>query len=217
MIPQTGIQNFVSSPSVIKPADKSRIMLHQISWFSYGSAIAILATAYYGYVGLTFYLSELRATIYRLTGKKPPVARLSGGDFQIQDYDPAGPIKQESVAFVPREELMFGPPEESEVPVMRIPATPAANDAPDVRLAGDFSEMIAEVKTLIRVINESSESKENFEMLFRLIIQKYQSLSGTSYEDQVNDFLINEGAGQFPFPLTLTELQNYWINQDIKN
>jgi hypothetical protein len=54
-----------------------------------------------------------------------------------------------------------------------LPALASANNTTDTRLIGEFSEMVSEVKTLIRVINESSESKENFEMLFRLIIQKY--------------------------------------------
>ena len=87
----------------------------------------------------------------------------------------------------------------------------------DTHLLGEFSEMISEVKTLIRVINESSESKENFEMLFRLIVQKYETLAGTAYEEQVNDYLINEGADQFPFSLTLIELQSFWTNKEHQN
>lgn len=188
-------------------------MLHQISWFTYGSAVFFITVAYYGYVGLTFYRTELQAVIYRLTGRKPAVIQLSGGDFQIPEHDVSGAIKPEEVDFVAQEDLSFGPSEETETPVIPMPV----RNAQDIHLLGEFSEMISEVKTLIRVINESSESKENFEMLFRLIIQKYHSLAGTAYEEQVNDYLVNEGADQFPFSLTLIELQSLWTNEEHQN
>jgi hypothetical protein len=192
-------------------------MLHQISWFTYGSAIILIAITYYAYVGLTFYRSELRALRYRLTGKKPPVSQFSGGDFPIPAYDVAGAIQPDDVDFVSQDELSFGPPEESEAPVIQMPVASAATNPQDIHLLGDFSEMISEVKTLIRVISESGESKENFEMLFRLIVQKYLSLKGTPYETQLNDYLINEGAPQFPFSLTIADLQAYWIIDNDKN
>ncbi|MFA6245359.1 MAG: hypothetical protein WC615_00370 [Mucilaginibacter sp.] len=188
-------------------------MLHQISWFTYGSAIFLIAIVYYAYVGLTFYKTELHGIIYRLTGRKPAVSKFSDGDFQIPGYSVAGAIKPEEVDFVAQEDLSFGPPDETETPVI---PTPVKNEQ-DIHLLGEFSEMLSEVKTLIRVINESSETKENFEMLFRLIIQKYYSLAGTAYEEQVNDYLIIEGADQFPFSLTLIELQSLWTNEAHEN
>ncbi|WDF79001.1 hypothetical protein PQ469_03145 [Mucilaginibacter sp. KACC 22773] len=191
-------------------------MLHSISWFNYGSAVIFIAIAYYGYVGLTFYRSELQAAIYRLTGKKPAVNQFAGGDFQLPDYSITGSIKPEGIDFVAQEELSFGPTDENESPVIPHPSATISSNPTDTHLLGDFSEMISEVKTLIRVINESSESKENFEMLFRLIVQKYASLTGSMYENQINDYLINEGADEFPFPLALTELQSYWNNDNDK-
>ncbi|MCR8557282.1 hypothetical protein KXD93_06500 [Mucilaginibacter sp. BJC16-A38] len=191
-------------------------MLHSISWFTYGSAVIFIAIAYYGYVGLTFYRSELQAAIYRLTGKKPAVRQFAGGDFQLTDYPVTGTIKPEGIDFVAQEELSFGPADENESSVIPHPSATIGSISTDTHLLGDFSEMISEVKTLIRVINESSESKENFEMLFRLIVQKYTSLTGSVYENQINEYLINEGAAEFPFPLTLTELQSYWNNDNNK-
>lgn len=210
------LQNFVLSPSVIKQADKLKIMLHSISWFTYGSAVIFIAIAYYGYVGLTFYRSDLQAAIYRLTGKKPAVNQYAGGDLQLPDYSVTGSIKPEGIDFVAQEELYFEPADENESPVIPHPSASSGNNSTDIHLLGDFSEMISEVKTLIRVINESSESKENFEMLFRLIVQKYPGIAGSVYENQINDYLINEGADEFPFPLTSTELQSYWLNDNDK-
>lgn len=200
--------NFVLSTAVIGLPPKPNVMLHQISWLTYGSVIIAVAITYYSYVGLTFYRSELQAWLYRLTGKKQVVSQLSGGDVIIPAYDIAGAIQPDEIDFVPQQELSFGPPDESEAP-------PAAN-AQDIESL-DFSEMISEVKTLIRVINESGESKENFELLFRLIVQKYLSLKGTSYQTQVNDYVISEGSDLFPFSVTLTDLQDYWMNDNDKN
>lgn len=189
-------------------------MLHQISWSTYAVSILLAITLYYLYVGLTFYRAEIQALIYRLLGKQPALKSSGKGDLQFSDYAIIGQAQPDDVTFVAPEDLSFGPPEspdewQTETTASSInPATPAS------RLVGDFSEMISEVKTLIRVINESSENKENFEMLFRLIVQKYPSLTGTAYQQQINDFLLDEGAAQFPFALSATDLENYWINED---
>ncbi|WPU94798.1 hypothetical protein SNE25_04590 [Mucilaginibacter sabulilitoris] len=185
-------------------------MLHQISWFNYAAAIFLVAVGYYGYVGLTFYMSELKTCLYRISGRNPRTAPLSG-DLQIPEYEVAGAIQKEHVEFVDQEELFFAPPES---PNEDSPTTSANNKIADKddQLLTDFSEMISEVKTLIKVINESEESKGNFEMLFRLIIQKYPALKGTGYMEQINNFLLSEGIAEFSFPLNLIELQNYWLD-----
>lgn len=167
----------------------------------------VVVTAYYAYVGVTYYRREWQTALYRLIGKKPVESNPAGGDVPIPVYNVAGAIKEEEVEYVAQTELTFGPPDDEA----------ESGNAPDIHLLGEFSEMSSEVKTLITVINESRESKENFEMLFRLIVQKYPALVGTGYEKQVNDYLLNEGAGQFPFSLDLNELQTFWRNDDEKN
>ena len=185
-------------------------MLQQISWSAYAVSLLSLIIIYYLYVGLTFYRTEIRSAIYKLTGR-PPALKVSGtSDLQIPDYAIMGKARPDDVEFVAQEELSFGP---ADIPDDVQAAQPASSGT-DSRLTGDFSEMISEVKTLIRVINESGESKENFEMVFRLIVQKYPSLAGTSYRQQVNDFLIAEGVPQFPFSLNQADLENYWINKN---
>jgi len=215
--PPPPIRNFVLLPSVIKLPEKSRIMLHQISWLNYLSAVIIVATAYYAYVILNFYKSELQALICRLSGRRPVSSQSSTTDFQIPDFSVAGAIKPEEVDFVLQEELSFGPPDDADLSEAPNTLPLTETKGTDILLVSDFSEMISEVKTLIRVINESSETKENFEMLFRLVVQKYYALAGTPYEEQVNNFLLTEGASQFPFSLTINELESYWINEPVKN
>jgi hypothetical protein len=186
-------------------------MLHQISWFTYAVSIISLAIIYYLYVGLNFYGAEIKTIIFKFSGKTPALKTAGAGELQIPDYEIMGMAQPDQVDFVALEELHFGPPETDD-DKENGSALASANNTTDTRLIGEFSEMVSEVKTLIRVINESSESKENFEMLFRLITQKYAGLANTGYRQQINDYLLTEGVPQFPFTLTAGELDNYWTD-----
>jgi hypothetical protein len=184
-------------------------MLHQISWFTYTVSTLMLCSMYYVYVGITFYRSELQSFINRISGRQPVIKIAGKGDFEIPDYSVTGIAQPSEISFIAQDELSFGPPESTDDLAQLQSPTPPGSDS---RLISDFSEMVSEVKTLIRVINEYSESKENFEMLFRLIIQKYHSLSGTAYQKQINELMLNEGAPEFHFSLTETDLNEYWNN-----
>jgi hypothetical protein len=187
-------------------------MLRQISWLTYAVSILLFTSVYYLYIGLTFYRLEIRAFFYRLTGRQPVLKSTGQGDVEFTDYGIMGKAQPDDIAFVRQDELSFGPTEIPDETADQGAILPSAHAGTNSRLAGDFSEMATEVKTLVRVINESGESKENFEMLFRLIAQKFPALTGTPYQQQINGFLVDEGAPQFPFSLTHTDLENYWIN-----
>ena len=188
-------------------------MLHQISWFTYSVSTLLLIIVYYLYVGLTFYRLEIQTLFHKITGKQPVLKNTANGGLTFPDYGIMGKAQPDDVEFVGQDELSFGPAEIPDDAAADPQTASSTTIATNSRLVGDFSEMVAEIKTLIRVINESSESKENFEMLFRLIIEKYHSLTGTLYQQQINDYLLDEGASQFPFPLTQTDLDNYWTNE----
>ena len=189
-------------------------MLHQISWFTYSVSILSAVALYYLYVGLTFYRIEFQSAIYKLTGKQTDVKTSGNGDLQLPDYAIMGKAQPDDVEFVTQDELSFGPTDIPDELHTQLTSKPANQEKTDSRLIGDFSEMVSEVKTLIRVINESSETRETFEMLFRLIVQKYYPLAGTAYQQQVNDLLLTDGAPQFPFSLTPADLENYWTNEN---
>jgi hypothetical protein len=188
---------------------KIKVMLHQISWFTYGVSILSMVAIYYLYVLATFYRTEFYSIILKLSGKRVVAPPLSGGDLQIPDYNIMGKAQPEAIDFVTQEELSFAPVAEVE----EFTREPAGSQELNSRLIGYFSEMVSEVKTLIRVINESSESKENFEMLFKLVAQKYPELAGTEYQGQINRYLLIEGAPEFPFTLTADELDEYWTTE----
>jgi hypothetical protein len=193
---------------------KPNAMLHQISWFTYSVSILSVIAVYYLYIGLTFYKIEIQSSIYKLTGKQPAVRTAGNGDLQLPDYGIMGKAQPDHVEFVNQEELTFGPADYPDEVTSQLSEKAQGVPGTESQLIGDFSEMVSEVKTLIRVINESSESKENFEMLFRLIVQKHSALAGTAYQEQVNDFLIEKGGPEFPFSLSIADLNNYWTNEN---
>lgn len=187
-------------------------MLQHLTWTAYLTGIIIIAVIYYVLIGLTYYQHELGNAFYRLSGKQPRQLTPSGDDLILPLADIVGSTRTDGMDIVDQEELVFASSDE-ERPITGIVQSirPTAADA---YLLGDLSEMVSETKTLIRVINESNESKENFEMLFRLVVQKYPELAGTVYEDQINAYLLKEGADLFPFTLTNSELQTYWLNDE---
>ena len=185
-------------------------MLHQISWFTYAVCIISLVIIYYLLIALAFYKTDFQLFIYKLTGKLPGLKSAGNGDLQIPDDDIMGKAEPETVEFVAPEELHFGPVTEPD----ELGGVTAAHQETNSRVIGNFSEMVSEAKTLIRVINESNETKENFEMLFRLIVQKYPALRGTTYQQQINDFLMEEGAPQFPFSVSKADLASYWSDEN---
>jgi hypothetical protein len=187
-------------------------MLQHLTWTAYLTSIVIIAVIYYVLIGLTYYRHELGNAFYRLSGKPPRQLNPSRGDLILPLADIVGSTRTDGMDIVDQEELVFASPDEERPTTGIIESIrPMADDA---YLLSDLSEMVSETKTLIRVINESNESKENFEMLFRLVVQKYPDLAGTVYEDQINAYLLKEGADLFPFTLTNSEMQTYWLNEE---
>lgn len=185
-------------------------MLQHLTWSAYFTGIILIALIYYAIVGLTFYRHELDKVFRRLSGKAPMQLNTTRGDLVLPVADIVGNIRTDGMDIVDQEELIFASPDE-ERPASGM-VQPIRSTVADAHLLGDLSEMVSETKTLIRVINESNESKENFEMLFRLVVQKYPDLAGTVYEEQINAYLLKEGEDLFPFTLTNSELQTYWLN-----
>ncbi len=187
-------------------------MLHQISWQTYALSVIVLLILYYLYIGILFYKTEICGFYYRISGRQP-VRDINNNHFiPAPEYQIMGMAKPDDARSIPDEFIKFGPtdnPDELNADEQKEAIIPTATDS---RQISQFSEMIAEVKMLIRVINESAETRENFEMLFKLIVQKYPDLVGTPFQHQIIEFLLEESEGQFPFDMTYAELEAYWHN-----
>lgn len=190
---------------------KIKTMLHQISWHAYIISTVLFLAVYYSFVVLAYYRADLHFFFLRLTGKQPALKAGSEGLIPAPEYDIMGAARPDSGTYAGENELEFAPaeiPDDESDPLTATELLPPAGSKP----ALEFSDMAGEIKTLIRVINESGESQENFGMLFKLIIQKYPDLAGTDYRARINEYVLTESEGQFPFSLSLPELESYWSN-----
>ena len=213
------MQTFVLLRSAMGLPLKLSIMLHQISWGEYGTVILLLGLLYYGVTVFHFYRNALKGWLSRLSAGNPPGHVPAGADLGLSVTYVTGKITAEPVDFIRGEELDFGPPEPEAAVLFPEEESAPERSTLDVGLMSEFSDMISETRTLIRVIRESGESRENFEMLFRLLIQKYPALAGTVQAADINNFILHESRSGFPFTLEAEELNTCWshplIPQDI--
>ncbi len=177
-------------------------MLEKISWLTYLVSIFAVTLIYYGWVSLTFYRAELAGLL-----RKGPEKQTSTRQQPTLNTAIIGQTAPEAEMVAGEQDLLFGPGE---------PDESATGETAEPRQIGEFSEMVGEIKTLIRVMAESAESRENFELLFGLIVQKYPALSATQYRSKIIGFLLAESEGVFPFNLCEEELVELW-NDNLKN
>ncbi|WP_143822411.1 hypothetical protein [Mucilaginibacter pedocola] len=175
-------------------------MLQQITWTAYAATVIILTIIYYLCILPAFYREDIKRAVHKFTGRKQALAVAGDTDLLLPEGEIMGRALPEAAAIVAPEELSFAPPDEAE----------AIRDPASIVLESDHAEMAFEVETLIKVIRGSDESKEDFGMLFRLIIQKYPSVAGTAYQQVIDQLLLNESASGFPFELNEQEIKNYW-------
>ncbi|WPU98408.1 hypothetical protein SNE26_20495 [Mucilaginibacter sp. cycad4] len=184
-------------------------MLSQISWPAFISGMAILLSLYYAYVAVFFYKKEIIAFLYLLSGRQPVTDPAKTGFVPEPAYTVMGSARAHREAA--EEELQFGPSDNPDEDGNDGTFNNGIAEA-SAEVAALFSGMMSECRTLIRVINESGESKENFEMLFKILVEKYPELGEPPYRQQVTEMLLEESEGQFPFELSADELESYWTN-----
>lgn len=188
------------------PVKTKELMLQEISWQQYLTGVTGLSFAYYVFVVSVYCRTEFAALIRRFTGRAAPVPPRTG-----QTALPAVSVMGLAVPEpedAEDDDLVFGEPEyddEEQAPASspRETALPPTDENEE-----EYLQMADEVTTLYTVVKESGESKANFEMVFRLLAQKYAGLAGTPYREQINDHLLAQGA--WPFPLSAAELNQFW-------
>ena len=159
-------------------------MLHAISWQQYSTAIVLLTAAWYAWVGLKYYLPELRALRIKKTDAMPavtsaPMQAVMGGiqtDQDNQTFD--------------AEELQFGAAEPDDLSEATLPKGPA-------------DELLAEARALA----SAADSKADFLSLLQVLLDKYEI-----YRDEISlsAFMAELLKLQLSFKFTENELNLHW-------
>jgi hypothetical protein len=131
-------------------------MLNAISWQQYISAVLLLTIAWYAYVGLRYYRTELLALLkIKATEKSivPPVAnKLTVVMGEVKPDADTG-------LFYP-EELLFSSSEPDDISDQTLPKGPA-------------DDLLAEAMVLVDAYGEN-DNKTEFLSLFNLLLDKYE-------------------------------------------
>jgi hypothetical protein len=162
-------------------------MLNTISWQQYLTVIISLSGAWYAYVGLRYYRTELAAWLrIRPTVKSvvPPVA----GKLSVV----IGAAKPDTdTGLYSPEELLFAGSDTDEVSDQTLPKGPA-------------DELLEEAKVLVDAYQDNDD-KDEFLSLFKLLLQKYKILQDEISLPGVIHSLHGFAAGRLPFTLKETE------------
>jgi len=162
-------------------------MLNAISWQQYLTAVLLLSAAWYSYVGLRYYRTELASRLKikpNIQSAVPPLAtKLSVV---------MGEAKPETdTGIFPAEELIFSGSEPDDVSDQTLPAGPA-------------DELLAEAKVLVAAYSDNN-NKTEFLSLFKLLLDKYEVFRDEISLPAVTRALSEFAGNRLPFPLKETE------------
>ncbi len=182
-------------------------MLEQFTWQQYTLSITGTALIYYAIIGLLYYRDGLSRLL---------PGRISSGKQQsLASYQPepgtnpgqddeetllGKPATEEGTSISGMEDLMFAQDKER----------PLSPEEEPYLLLGSIPDLLNEFKTLISIVAETGESKEEFLSLFHFIISKYNPVSKSRYRQAINQYMLENSKDRFSFSLSEEELNVLW-------
>ena len=156
-------------------------MLNSISWQQYATAVILVSVAWYAYVGLRYYQSEILALLkIKPTSDWPEVA---------SSHEVMGQMRPEpGTGLSEPEELVFGRSTPDDISDQTWPKGP-----------GD--ELLAEARVLISAF-AASDDKPSFLALLRILISKYEVFADEISLPQIINVL---QTNKLPFTITADE------------
>lgn len=182
-------------------------MLEQFTWQQYTLCITGTALIYYAIIGLLYYRDELSRLLSR---------RLSSGKQQYSAYYQPEP---ENNSGQDDEEILLGKPAPEEgtsisgmedLMLTEDEERPLSPEEEPYLLLGSIPDLLDEFKSLISIVAETGESKEEFLSLFHFIISKYNPVSKSRYRKAINQYMLENSKDRFSFPLSEEELNVLW-------
>lgn len=179
-------------------------MIQSITWKQFGMAAVSAGLLYYLIILLQYYRQELIA-FFKSRGKRPGEAP---GEPPVNKTDQqvfgAIRIDEAEMDVVKAEELDFAAfePDTTDLP---------ENGDTKNLLLGEVADLMQELKVLLRVTKDTGDTKENFLMLFRLLVSKHPRIPSAAYGKSIAISIMDDSAN-LPFELTQTELEQEFTN-----
>lgn len=176
-------------------------MLHAITWKQFGIAVGGAGLLYYLIILFKYYRQEAiallngRNNLSTMTAPHGAAQKTDQGIFGAAHFDDS------EMNLVDADELNFAEPEPDEI------------ELPDTKgqLLGEVADFMQELKVLMRITKEADDTKENFLMLLRLLINKHQLVATKRYTVPVILNILEQSL-DLPFELQKAELEQEFIN-----
>lgn len=180
-------------------------MLQQFTWQQFLIAALILTLIWYAAVLLIFYKKRLTDLALRKRRNQKPVVQSSYNPREQTDADSSDDIPD----VMGKTSLPEGV-EEAETGMFsfaeqRAGSTRDPDSDRDHRL-GLIPDVVEELKTLFRILENEGATKDDFVSLFKLISSKYPQISGSAEQPYLDAYI----RQNLPFEITQAELDKLW-------
>lgn len=84
----------------------------------------------------------------------------------------------------------------------------AKND--ETLLVGNVSDLLEEVKKILRIIKTHRKTKQEGIKLFQSLFLHYYPLIGINYKEVISLFIYDTGKNQFNITFNISEIRSWW-------
>lgn len=200
-------------------------MLHTITWQTFVLILLAMLAVYYILSVAVFFRKDALAWIKsRSNGAAPSRTPTEVSDTNIVS-EPATtsmmgaiqelPMAEDEVEYetVAADEIEFIA-DENEIPETFFPLIQKASPT-DNLLIGSVADLLQEIKTLFKMLQEYNSSREEGCNLLQSLLTKYPHLAESTFKDSITEYVCDLSRNGIPFELQYQEVNTLWEQQPV--
>ncbi len=175
-------------------------MFNSISWQQFFYTLLTVLGAYYVISFLLLYSKEV---IHKVKGK-PDQPDSAPPEFKGPTNNLMGAIKKD---LPNRHEQSV---EANEINVIADSKQLPSVDGDDALLVGSVSDLLQEIKILVKVIKEGNGTHEDAVPMITSLLSNYEQLINTKYQASISLFIHEQLQGEFASQADLKAIESFW-------
>ncbi|HEU5289428.1 MAG TPA: hypothetical protein VFU05_02220 [Cyclobacteriaceae bacterium] len=184
-----------------------------ISWQEFLSAIGVIVGGYYAITTLLLYSEEIKSIFNQSQRKVIEADAHDDQNDSNESIDLMGSVKYETAVNVPHEKVV----DSEEINAQPLTEIEDAIDdvivnTPDVLIAKSVAELLREIKTIITELSQGS--REEIASIYCSLLQHYPQLTGTTYQDEISQFIHDSLSTNTSHAFTLNEIKSWWAEDN---
>ncbi|MCD9015223.1 hypothetical protein [Parachryseolinea silvisoli] len=201
-------------------------MLNSITWQTFALILLALMAGYYLISVIVFYRGDLVALVkgrLSLPSGKSKLSQTNSlavvsstpslpalmGDIQIEV------AREEVPESIDSEDLLFET-DENELPETFLPLLQKASPS-DNLLIGSVADLLQELKTLFKMLQEYNSSKEEGCSLVQSLLTKYPHLAESSFKDSITEYICDVSRKDLSFELQYQDVTALWQYRTVED